>query len=88
MVSGWILVKETVIYRVRHPCDRMPVCLLSRGEGPGDGVRSQAILDVRIFGDIDVVIVVYEGMAVYRVVQHQRRNYQEKAENYVALFGG
>ena len=52
MVSGGILVKETVIERVRHPCDRMPVCLLSRGEGPGDGVRSQAILDVRIFGDI------------------------------------
>ena len=43
-------------------------------------------MDVRIFDDVAVVIVIHEGMAVDRVVQRQCRRDQEKTQNYVAFF--
>jgi hypothetical protein len=43
---------------------------------------------VRIFGDVAVVIVVDEWMAVDWVVEGQRNDGEEKTHDRIALFSG
>lgn len=44
-------------------------------------------MDVRVLGDVAVVVVVNEGVAVDRVVQRQCRYHQQETQNDVSLFG-
>ena len=86
MVSRRILVEELPIQRVRQPRDRMPVALLHGCQCPCERVAGQAVSDVRVLGDVAVIIVIDEGMAVDWVVQGQRGDHQQETENDVALF--
>ncbi len=87
VVSGRILMEKLVVKRMRQPGERMPVSLLGSGHGPSDGVPVQALVDVRVLGDVAVVVIIDEGMAVDRVVERQGRDYQKKAQDDIALFG-
>ena len=64
----------------------MPVTLLGRRKGPGDGVPVYAVMSVSVFADVAVVIVVNEGVAVDRIVERQYRHHQQQTQNDVALF--
>ena len=88
MVPGRVLVKQLIVERVRQPGERMPVPLLGGREGPGDGVPVDAFVNVSVSGDITVVIVVNEGVAVDRIVKRQCRYHQQQTQYDVALFGG
>ena len=86
VVSGRILLEQLIIKRVRQPGERMPVSLLRGSEGPSDRVPAQPVADVRILGDIAVVVIIDEGMAVDRVIERQRGYHKQEAQNYVAFF--
>ena len=88
MVPGRVLVKQLVVERVRQPGERMPVPLLGGRKGPGDSVPVDATLNVSVPGDVTVVIVVDEGMAVDLIVERQCRCHQQQTQCDVALFGG
>ena len=66
----------------------MPVGLLGCGDRPGDRAARQALTDMRVFGDVTVVVVVDEGMAVDRIVECQRDDGQKKTHHRIALFSG
>ena len=87
MVTGSVLVKQLIVERVRQPREWMPVSLLLGSKSPGDCVPAQALVDVRIFGDVAVVVIIDEGVAIDRVVERQGSRHQQEAQNYVALFG-
>ena len=65
----------------------MPVSLLRGGKGPGKGIPVQTVVDVKVLGDIAVVIVIDKGMAIDRVVERERGDNQQETENDIALFG-
>ena len=44
------------------------------------------VVDVRVLGDVAIVVVVDERVAVDRVVERQRGDHQQETQNYVALF--
>jgi hypothetical protein len=71
-----------------QPCKRMPVALLLGGEGPGDSVPGDAIVDVRVFDYVAVVVIIDEGMPVDRVIDYETDADKQKAENYIALLRG
>ena len=71
-MSGGVLVKELIVEHVRKPGEWMPVSLLLGDESPGDCVPAQAVVDVMVLGDVAVVVIVDEGMAIDRVVEGQR----------------
>jgi hypothetical protein len=87
VVSRSVLMKQLIIERVREPRERMPVSLLHGGEGPGDRVPGHAVVDVRILGDIAIVVVVDERVAIDRIVERQRDYYEQETKDYVAPFG-
>ena len=69
VMSRRVLMEQLPVERVRKPGERVPVRLLGRGEGPRDRVQAEAVVDVGILGDIAVIVVIDEGMAIDRVVQ-------------------
>src|SRR5436305_2344069 len=66
----------------------MPVALLHGGQSPGERVTCQAIVDMGVLGDVAIVVVVHERMAVDWVIDRQSGYHQEKTQNNVALFRG
>ena len=62
VMPGWIQPKELAIQHVRNPGHRVPVTGMAGGKGPSERRPGQACLDVRIFCDIGLVIVIQECM--------------------------
>ena len=87
VVSRGVLVKQLIVKRVRHPGERVPIALLHGGEGPDGCVPVQTVTDVRILGDVAVIVIVDERVAIDRVVERQRCHHQQETQDYVALFG-
>src|SRR5271166_5876833 len=58
----------------------MPVALIERCERPLHGLPMQSGSDVSIFRHIEVVVEIDERMTFGRVVEHDRRNDQQDAE--------
>ncbi len=87
MVTSGVLAKELIVERVRQPREWMPVSLLLGSESPGDCVPTQAVADVRVLGDVAVVVIIDEGVAIDRVVERQTSRHEQEAQNYIALFG-
>ncbi len=79
VMSGGILVVHLEIQRVRQPGDRVPVAGVVGDERPGHGVPGQAVLDVDVLGDVDVVVVIDEGMALDRVVKADAEDDEDAA---------
>ena len=88
MVSGRIETEERDVERVGHPSQWVPVGLLGCGDRPRDGIARQALAYVQIFGDVAIVVIVDEGMAVDRVVERQRDDRKQKTHDGIALFSG
>jgi hypothetical protein len=44
--------------------------------------------DVRVLGDVAVIVVIYKRMMVDGVIERERQNCEEQAHNLIALFGG
>ena len=65
--------EELEIERMRQPGKRMPVCRIAVSEGPEHGARRQAILNVRIVGDVVRVVEIEEGMTMDRRVERKAR---------------
>ena len=57
MVLAGVEAEELHVQHVREPGQGMPVGGVGGGEGPRDGLPAQPLLDVRVFGDIDLVVV-------------------------------
>ena len=81
VVTGGIQLKKLAIQGVREPGQRMPVGLIVSGERPLDRVPLQAGLHVHVFRDVDGVVVVDERMLVYRIVEREGRDRQQKAQD-------
>ena len=64
----------------------MPVGLIGGGECPGKCVGGEALEDVYILGDVAIVVIVDEGMAIDRVVEDQRDYRQQQADYGITLF--
>lgn len=87
VVPGRILMEKLPVQRVRQPSQGMPVSLLPGSEGPSDRLPGQALVDIRVFSDVTVVVVIHEGVAVDRVVKREGGDHEEKTKNDVPLFG-
>ena len=66
----------------------MPVGLFGRGQSPGESASGQSLAYVRVLGDVTVIVVIYEGMPVDRVINCQCQNSQQQAQSRIALLGG
>ena len=55
--------------------------MLCRSERPDNRVPSEPVLNVKILGDIAVVIVIDKRVPINRVIQRQRQHHQEKAKD-------
>src|SRR6476660_688808 len=64
----------------------MPIALLGGRKGPADGVPVDALVNVSVPGDVTIVIVVNEGVAVDRIVNRQCRYHQQQTQDHIALF--
>ena len=87
VVAGGILVEQLIVKRVRQPCDGMPVSQIPGSERPADRAAVQTLVDVRIFGDVAVVIVIDKGVTVGWVIEREGGYHQEQAQDDVTLFG-
>ena len=85
MMPGGIQAKQRDIEGVRHPGERMPVGLLGRGQSPFESIGGQALTNVRVLGDVTVIVIVHEGMAIDGVVESQRYHREKQADDRVAL---
>ena len=63
----------------------MPIGLFESGEGPLDGGGSEAVLDMRIFGDVAVVVVVDKGVAQGGAVEGQDCRKSTRAKGSLRL---
>ena len=87
MVPGGIQAKQRDIEGMRHPGERMPVGLLGRGQGPFERIGGQALTNVGVLGDVTVIVIVHEGMAIDGVVESQRYHREKQADDRVAFLG-
>ncbi len=85
MMPHGIQAVERAIERMRHPGKGMPVRLLGRSQRPGESVGGQALADVRILGDVTVIVVIHERVMVDRVVERQRDHREKQADDGIAL---
>ena len=85
MMPGGIQAEQRDIERMRHPGQRMPVRLLGRSQRPGESIGGQPLPHVRILGDVAVIVIIHEGMAVDRVVERERDDRQQQAHDRVPL---
>ena len=67
-MAGGIEAEELAIERVRQPRQRMPVVFVERGEGPRNCPPAKARLDVRVLGNVGLIVVVDEGIMVDGIV--------------------
>ena len=65
----------------------MPVGLLGRGQGPFERIGGQALTNVGVLGDVTVIVIVHEGMAIDGVVESQRYHREKQADDRVAFLG-
>jgi hypothetical protein len=72
VMSGRVQVKELIVERVGKPGKGMPVGVLRGGPCPGDRRGAESIVDVWIFSDVAIVVIVDKGMPVDRVVERKR----------------
>ena len=71
VMSAWIKAVEGAISHVRQPGYRMPIAEINGAEGPTDARPGQAGLNVRVLGNVFVVIVVDEFMMSQRPIAEQ-----------------
>ena len=77
--------KELAIQGVRKPGHGMPIGLIVAGESPLDRVPVEPGLNVDIFRDVGVVVVIDEWVMNRRVVERGGSDYQQKTENKYSL---
>src|SRR5664280_3514412 len=77
--------KELAIQGVRKPGHGMPIGLIVAGESPLDRVPVESGLNVDIFRDVGVVVVIDEWVMRRRVVERDGGDDQEKTKNKYSL---
>jgi len=78
VVSGGILIVHLEIQRVRQPGNRVPVTGIVGDEGPAHGLPREAALDVKVLGDINIVVVIDERMAFDGIVKGNAKDDQKE----------
>jgi hypothetical protein len=68
VVARRIQAKHRAIQSMRHPGQRMPVCLLRRRYSPANGFQRESLADMWIPGDIAVIVIIHEWVMVNRVI--------------------
>ncbi len=68
------------VQHVGPPGEGVPVAGMAGGERPAHRLRRQPLLDVRVFGDVQVVVVVDELVAGDRRVHRDRRGRQQRRQ--------
>jgi hypothetical protein len=58
VMPGWVEPVQSAIEHVGHPRERMSVAASFFGDGPANALPRQAGQDVRIFPDVNVVVVI------------------------------
>jgi hypothetical protein len=79
--AGGTQAEELAIEGVRQPGDGMPVGGFAGAEGPFDGVPRDAGAGVRVFGDMERVVIIEKGRSEDRAVDGNSRGGQEDCEN-------
>src|SRR5215467_13706174 len=85
VMSGWIAMKKLVVESVRHPRDRMPVCLVGGRHRPLDRVPTQPFVNVNVVGDVSGIVIVREWMLVDRVVDRHGCDDDQEADDDLSL---
>ena len=87
MKAGRILPKERAVQLQRKHGQRMPVPRRRRSKGAHDGAQRQADLDIRVRGDVQVVIEINESILPYRVINAEREQDKEQADQWCVVAG-
>jgi hypothetical protein len=79
MAAG-VQIEQVDIQRMRKPGYGMPVSGVVRGESPSHGVPVKTISDMSVVGNVNVVVVVDEGMAFDRIIKSNGKNDKQKTK--------
>src|SRR5271157_4672274 len=80
MMAGGIFAVELPVDHVRDPAERMPVGSVIGGEGPADALRGQALMDLGVIDDIDVIVVGEEVVVAHASVREDGGRGEEEAD--------
>ena len=80
VMAGRIQAEHLDVEGVRDPGQRMPVGGIAVEKRPGYRAQGQAVLDVRVLGYVLGVIEVGEGMLVYRRINGEGNEGEQKAK--------
>ena len=77
ITQGVVPVKLS-IHHVGEPGHRVPVRPVIRGKCPGYTFTGQPVLHMGVFSDVDVIVVIYEVVAQYRIERDDGGHHDEK----------
>src|ERR1700674_5013420 len=87
-MSGRIRAVQLAIQGMRKPSQRMPVGVLGRAQGPDECLPRQASLNVRVVGNIVLIVIVKdEAMPDGRTVNCQSYKSQQETQGKLASPG-
>lgn len=81
MVASRIRLEQLVVQSVREPRQGMPIRRIVRSKGPFQGLPTQPRPDVGILSDILIIVEIDKTVMDNRIVDSERRNRQNEAEN-------
>ena len=79
VITRRVQLEKLIVQSVREPGDRVPVGRVTAGECPGYGFPRQSAANVRIVGDVNVVVKIGESIVRCTVVDGQRGQKQQQA---------
>ena len=88
MVTDRIELKQLAIEGVRKPGQRMPVRLIERGECPSYRFPVKTRPNMRILGDIAIVVEVHETIARHGIVESKCGHHQQQPQHNFLLASG
>ena len=80
MVAAGSHPKELHIQHMGKPGQWYPVALIKRGESPDRSVQGQALFDMEVASDVDIIIIVEEGMAPHLCIDHEGQGGDAQAD--------
>src|SRR5450432_3353484 len=85
MMAGGVQMENLAIESVGNPGQRVPVHRIRTAECPGDRVPTQSRLNVKIVGDVLIIVKIEELKMRNRIIESQRQHCQQQAKDEGAL---
>ena len=87
VIAGRILPEERAVQLQRKHGQRMPVPRRRRSKGAHGRPQLQSDLDIRVGRDVQVVIEINESILPYRVINAEREQDKEQADQWCVVAG-